>query len=495
MNDCDLADNAAHLSRSSSWGRVVAGCFLLWAILYGLLLLVYSKALRAGLIYDDVAMLLYFNEASNFQWYNSFRPMDNGFIRPIYMFTYWVTSSIAGLNPLVYRLHSAAIHAAVAVAAGVASCRLLRISWMAGAIVSLSVALASAAFVTVFYYSNTGDSYMALGMLAAVYCCDRWLKGGAALWLAGTFAALAFSIASKETGVAVGGILALQVWASGRRDLHAWTAAAAALAICGGWAVTAMLIQRHNELSYYHKGYSTNGTEAMIKRIFRYLAATLFPGSFVLKPLWNWGQPIATALNNGLWCTALGGTILSAWAVGRKRCSREILVAGVLMLGAAGMLLPTAAVALEAGPHSPIGRYLYASLVLVMMAAGGLGAWLYRTHKLWWRAGCLVWSVWLVMQVVIIRKSPGTEEYYETAKEWKALAKEMGRLSPKWPALRALTVYTGPEHGSFRLDDAYGTALMRLYYPKLLMVYISNREIPETGCRYIFDGRKLQEIK
>src|SRR5690606_5802534 len=107
---------------------------------------------------------------------------------------------------------------------------------------------------------------------------------------------------------------------------------------------------------------------------------------------------------------------------------------------------------------------------LVMMALGCVGVWLFSTRQGVWRLAAAVWGVWLVMQVIIIRKSPGTQEYYETSREWRALVEEFGRVSPAWPPMTAISVYSGQEYGSFYLDDNYGTAIMRLYYPRLLNV-------------------------
>lgn len=474
-----------------SWRTLQA--FALWTVVFGLVLLVYSKALDRALIYDDVAMLLYFDPSRDFHWYDSFRPLDNGFYRPWYVLTYYGAWKIAGLNPLGYRLLAAGIHAAVAVMAGLTFCRLFGVGRLAGIAISLTVALASSAFVTVYYYSNTGDSMLALGMLTTIYCCDRWLSERRARWLAGLFTGLVFAMGCKETGVAVSGIVFLQVWSSTHRDRPAWLTAGAALLLGLTCAVAFYLLQKYNPNSYQSRGYAEDGMINTIRRVINYLAATIFPGSYVMRPFWSLDPETTKWIHRSL----RGGTLITlagAFAIVLIRRSRgDILKIAVLVLGAAGMLLPTSLVAMEAGPHSPIGRYLYSSMVLVILAAGGFALWLYQRNKLIWRAAAAIWVCWLIMQVLIIRKSPGTQDYYETSRQWRAIREEIGRLSPGWPPMHGISLYSGPEYGSFYIDSPYATSIMRLYYPKLLLAFVSNEIVPQTARAYTFDGRHFHE--
>src|SRR5690606_33282409 len=102
--------------------------------------------LHLALIYDDVAMLLYFDPSRHFHWYDSFLPLDNGFYRPWFRLVYYFAWKTAGLNPAIYRIMAAAIHAAVALFAGITFNQLFHTRRLTGAFVSLSIALASSAF-------------------------------------------------------------------------------------------------------------------------------------------------------------------------------------------------------------------------------------------------------------------------------------------------------------------------------------------------------------
>lgn len=472
----------------------------LFALILSLLVLVYSKALHAGLIYDDVASLLYFHPAREFRWYHSFLPLDNGFIRPVYTLCDLAIYKLAGTRPFFYHLHALMVHGAVAVAGGWAFCVLMRARRRAGALVSLSIALAASAFPVMFMQSNTADSMMALGMLIAVGSYSHWLRGDRAAWLAAAVGGVVLAVGSKETGIAVVGVLGVLTWVSAERRRGRWIFVGALLGVCLAYAGLVVVLQRHHTLSYANQGYASAGVVSGAMRGLKYLASTLFPGCFVMKPMWPLGAMGAGV--SGLLQVAAGAFILASavyvmahrgGSAGRRES--RLSHGAALYLGAAAMLAPTVMVDLEAGPHSPIGRYLYASMTLVMMALGcvalAVGHGLPRALK---AGATLLWAVWLATQVAIVRGSPGTAEYYRTAREWTYLVRELKRITPDWPPMQAVTFFTGPEYGSMVLPEPYGLALMRVYLPNLLANYQGNRVPPETTRAYRFDGKHLRPV-
>lgn len=469
-------------------GDVIISLLGQWAGLFAVLTAVYYKTLNCTLIYDDVAMVQYFPPYRPFPWYQCFLPMDGGFCRPIYMAYYAVVWKLFGLDPLPNRLMNLALHTTVAMAAGRYFRQITGTGLWAGLGISLSVALASVGFVSAFYVSNSGDMLLCLGILASLFAWGQWLKSEKWLWVMATLGAVLFSVGSKEAGVAVGGMIILQTWIRGRRDRRAWLISAFMLALCLVAAGLFYQIQAHNPYGYIGKGYAERSLWDAGRRVFRYLAATILPGTFVLKPLW--GVRLLPMINGVIGVLTAAAVLGAAVMVVRRREALPAL-SGVFLLAATGILVPVSIVQLEAGPHSPIGRYAYTPMVLVILALGTFGLWLHGRYRRAWVAGAIVWGVWLPLQVVIIQKSPGTKDYYRTSREWKALRKQIGKYSPEWPPMTALSVFSGPAYGSFFLDEAYGTAILRVYYPRLLMAYCSNRIIPETSRVYTFNGRKL----
>lgn len=487
------ADGALMFGSGVRGWKLAAWWVGVWAGIFGLCALVYSKGFRLGLIYDDVAMLLYFYRPTGFGWYDSFLPMDNGFMRPVYMLSFWAVWELVGPWEMAWRVFAVFVHSTVAVAAGVAFGSMAGVGRWAAVCVALTVALASSAFATVFYSANVADSLMALGMVAAVCCFDRWLVLRDSRWLWGSGAGLLFALMSKEAAVTLCGVFALQAWTAEVRRRVDGVFVGVATLICVAFAGLIWWMQQSVAMSYLNQGYSSLNPAVLVRRLVGYFTSTLFPGVYVLKPWWGdgaWVRGVSAVLQGG-------GAVVLMWAAAvmvMRRGPRLLRLAAVLTVGAVLVFLPTLVVNFEAGPHSPVGRYIYSSLVLVVLAGGCVAVWLYGEKPLVWRFGVAMWAGWLLTQPVVVRKSPGTQEYYECARQWQALAGEIRRLSPDWPSMRAISVFTGEPHGSFRLDETYANALVRVYFPGLLVYYASNRVIPETSFSYVFDGRRLSEV-
>ncbi len=467
--------------------------FLYWLLLFpvflALTLLIHIKSLRSNLIFDDVAVPLYFTNP-NFGWVDCVLPLGNGFIRAIMMLHFKLLYETVNVAPFWYHLSAAGLHAAVAATAGVAFCILVGVSRPVGALVGLSVTFASAAFPVVFMLSNAGDSLIALAALLLISWWAMWLHTGQIkyLWLLALSVLVAFG--GKESGVTIGGIIVLQTWIMRPVRPKAWLITSIVFSVCVVYGLVITKIQDSNEASYANAGWVSHDPIEISRRIVGYLTAVFFPGSFIMDPLFP-STKLSTAFVFAL--RSLSGFCLlaSVWVVVRRRARPVILRAAMFYCAAAGMLLPTSMLNMSAGPFSPTGRFLYSAIPLSMLALGCLVVAWWPARRAMQYLMFSVWFVWLVMQVWVVRKSPGTLAYYETAREWKNFIGEMERLSPEWPPMQAVTVYTGPPHGSRTLDEGYGLAIFRVYFPTLLANYYSNRTIPETTRAYVFDGKKM----
>ncbi len=470
----------------------VTGWVCVWAALFAVTLLVYSKRLKLGLMYDDVAMLLYFRRP-DFTGWDAFRPLDNGFLRPIFVFGLWAIWKIFEVRTWPYLIYAAALHAMVAVVAGMVFRSITRVSLLAALIMSLSVAVASSAFVTVFYSSNTGDSLLALWTVAVVGCYHQWLhwRKSWGLWM--TFVFLFLALGSKEPAVVICGVLILQTWISGSRRRLDWVVCFVATLVCSAFAGLVFYLQRSAAISYTNEGYASMAPMELSQRLLGYLGSTLVPSSYVM-PITSAERTVYGFLHGVVYVSAFGGIVFSLIQLLREKADALVRSGAVLFISAVVMLMPILTVSLEPGPHSPLGRYVYTPSVLVIMALGFWALRLYQHRRgLWWGAA-VVWGIWLIAQPVVIRKSSCAAPYYKSAGEWKALVGEIGRISPEWPAMQRIAIYSGAGFGSHEINEPYVNALLRVYYPRLLIDFVANRTTPETTFVYVFDGRRLTEI-
>lgn len=464
-----------------------------WPVYLVVLLLVYSKALTDPLIFDDVAMLLYFR-MPHFGWLDCLMPLGNGFIRPSTILTSRLLWHPFGANPLPYHLAALAIHAATATCAAVACCVLAGVSRLAGFVTGLTVALAAAAFPSAYMLSNSCDSYMAIGALLVVINWTLWLRTGRRRYAALAWAGLLFAIAGKESAVAISGFVVLQTWISGTRRRADWIRAGAFFAACVAYAALVTMIQNTNETSYTNAGWVSKDPVFIGRQMISSLAAVVLPGTYIFEPMWHFGRASAVIT----WTLrGAAGLLLAAAAltVILRKAQPLVVQAAVCYLAAAGMLFPTAMLIFPTGPFSPIGRFLYSAIPLVVLAGACLATQAWPRWRVMRAIGVLVWLIWMVFQVIIVRKSPGPDEYYQTAKENGRFIAEIARLSPAWPPMQAVTVYSGPEYGSRVIPESYGRAKFRVYFPDLLANYYENRTIPETTRAYTFDGDELTPVQ
>jgi len=172
------------------------------------------------------------------------------------------------------------------------------------------------------------------------------------------------------------------------------------------------------------------------------------------------------------------------WTINRQ--------AAALYLAGAAFLVPTAILTLNGEPFTPAMRFVYAAIPFSILAVAGVAATAWKSTRILRLGLAALFIAWVIWQVYLIRNHPGTRNYRATSREWKHFVSEIGRLSQQWPPMQAVTVYSGPPHGSRLIPEGYGLALFRVHYPNLLAAYFENRVIPETTRAYIFDGKHLR---
>ena len=474
-------------------GRAVLAWVIMLICFFSIGLTIYGKALTAPLTFDDAAISLYF-ASPDFGWIDCFLPLENGFIRPYTILVFKVIWQAVGMSPLWYHLTEILLHCFVAVSAAFVFHIFTGTRILKAALVGLTVLLSSAAFPVVYMLSNSCDGFMALGILLSIIQWYLWLNTGHRRNLVYLIACLLIAIGGKESAVIVGGIVLLQTWVERPVRKYAWGISMSIFVLCFGYALFVSYLQSSNDQSYASSGWVSYNPVFISSKIPKYLAAVVFPGSFIMEPFWNLGfagrvfEFVIRGVAAVLVLVSIGVVVL--------RCGdRMVQQAGVFYMGAVGVLLPTSILTLPTGPFSPTGRFLYGAIPLVVMAGACL-VWRFWPKGLAARTALIaVWVVWLGMQAVIVRSSPGTIEYYETSREWGKFVDEIGRVSAGWPPMQAVTVYTGPEYGGRVIPERYGMALFRLFYPKLLANYYANRLIPETTLVYVFDGSVLRLVE
>src|SRR5690606_23246771 len=189
--------------------------------------------------------------------------------------------------------------------------------WAAAFLMSLSVAVASSAFVTVFYSSNTGDSLLALWTVATIGSYHQWLhlRRGWGIWM--TFVFLLLALGSKEPGVVICGILVLQTWISGSRRRVDWGVCFVATLICGAFAGLVVYLQRSAAISYTNEGYASLVPAELFQRLLGYLGSTLFPSCYVM-PVTSGESPVVRFLHGIVYVGAFCGIVFSLIQLVRK---------------------------------------------------------------------------------------------------------------------------------------------------------------------------------
>jgi hypothetical protein len=450
------------------------------AIIFGL----YHRSLHAPLLYDDVAILLYFNPARELPWLGCLLPLDNGFIRPVTMLLSKLCWDLGGTNPLPYHIAAMALHGLNSVAAGLVFLSLFPARRLMAFAVTAAMAASAAAFPCVFLLSNSCDTAMALGLLIAAGCWIQWLKTFRTPWLLLACAGVVICLAGKESGVAVVGVLIMLLAASRAPDPRGWLAAGLLFAFCGAYAVLVVWLQHRAPGSYTKLGKLDLNPLRVADRLTSYTAATLFPQFYIMDPLIR-SPRFREVILRLLQCLVGAGALASIFAVFR---SRRFSLAGAFFLSAMFTLAPTAILGMPA-----TARFVYAPLALMLLSLASALAVL-PPLPTWRFPATAIAALWLILQMALIAKSPTSKGYYQAAHEWGNFEKEIARVSPKWPPMQYVTVYSGPQYGSQFISTAYGGAIFRTWFPGVLANFYANEIPPQGTLQYRFDGKHLTDI-
>ncbi len=139
--------------------------------------------------------------------------------RPVVLTTYALNYALDGLEPRSYRLFNIFVHALNAVLVVYlvhALARLPAIAWTA----ALCFAFHPLSVESVQYISSRSESLMALGLLSALLCYQRWQAAGGLHWYGLSLGAFALSILSKSVGCVGLLLLPLCDWLQGRPIVH-----------------------------------------------------------------------------------------------------------------------------------------------------------------------------------------------------------------------------------------------------------------------------------
>jgi hypothetical protein len=263
--------------------------------------------------------------------------------------------------------------------------------------------------------------------------------------------------------------------------------------ICLIHGIIMITLQKRVPASYSNLGLGSISLHQLLERATRFYPATLFPGTFIMDPLWDFHQA-HQSLRLLIRVSSILVVVASATALVLRRIPPSLRTAAFCFLSAGMLIWPT--LILDQRPYQlqqqPCGRFVYAAIPFMIMGVACVILSLPRKSLVRYAAITLA-GVWIALQIIIIRQSPGPRVLRRTSIQWRNLIREIDRLSPSWPPMHYITFYTGPEYGSILLPTNYGMALMRVYFPNLLANYESNRTTPETTAEYIFDGRHLVE--
>ena len=135
--------------------------------------------------------------------------------RPVVLTTYALNYAFDGFDPHVFRLFNIVIHAincALVLHLVHALTRLPAIAWTA----ALLFAFHPLSVESVQYISSRSESLMALGLLSALLCYERWQREGTRRWYGLSLGAFALSVLSKSVGCVGLLLLPLCDWLQGR---------------------------------------------------------------------------------------------------------------------------------------------------------------------------------------------------------------------------------------------------------------------------------------
>lgn len=220
------------------------------------------------------------------------RYLQIGFYRPVLFASYALNHLVSGLDPAPWRLTNIALHVAAAFLLFLIMQSLLALRgadpWPWSFLAALVFAAHPVQTETVVYNAARSSLLMSVFALASALLLLRHLATGSRAWLAGSLAAYALALFTKETALPFAGVLALLAFAGGRERGEqpagrAWLAPALFGALAAGYAILrAVIIANAPQRYVFGAGTGTGDYlahwAAELAVLPRYLRLVLAPG-------------------------------------------------------------------------------------------------------------------------------------------------------------------------------------------------------------------------
>jgi hypothetical protein len=312
---------------------------ILWlaAALAGIHTLQFLPAASIGFHWDDF-FTLYIARELNGSWLDSFRPIGNGFWRPVNMLLVHVGDALFGENPLGYHLIASAFHLLATVTVWVVGARFLGSlvwGWIAAVLFSLNFAH----WDVVIWPAAVGDTALCAAAMLCIWSFDRFLEGRGATWYCLALIAAMLALMAKETGVVVPGLLLPLVFVDLRGGACAWRFSRRAalgwapfLLIALAYLVWFALRMKGTDQSLEAQGWISPVGRHVPRNLIDYAACLVLPWLYVGAPPWAPGfipsQTLLWSVRLVFVVTVLAAT-LWCW---RRRDWRPLLFAAWIIV-------------------------------------------------------------------------------------------------------------------------------------------------------------------
>jgi hypothetical protein len=468
--------------RTDSPGNILRDAVVFLAGCLGLATILYWLVIDAFFVFDSISILSLVSDREG-GLAACWRPMSNGFWRPLPLSLMWLMVTLFGHSPIACNAVPVFFHALNGV---LLRCVATRMGWPRWAATAGGVFFVAhfAAFPAVSTMQNIMD--VMLGTVALATLCVILHPTGSGLWwrLSGLFLV---GLMTKETAVVIPWLAAAWWWAasphhqnssdkSGRRTI----ATLCVLSLLA--AIVILKLQSTSRHSYLFQGKLGADPLTIVRQVLDYLLSTVFPFIHIaVMPYKHIEMP-----HVALWALRFGVAAFLgflAWRAIMKKDRWPLALAG----GALLLVLPP-----SVASTTPEGRFVYAAIAPVVLLGGEL---LRRIHGaipgrmvIMGVLASTAFSVWA------FACSPTVREYRRLADEVEAFVAEARRLAPTWKAGCHISIYGHPLPGTEQFRWAYCQQLFLNFVPEAQITVVIDRTTHKTCHAYQFQYRRLVPV-
>ena len=453
-----------------------------FAAAFVLSLILYATTLNAFFIDDEVSNLVAVAPQAGRTWADTFGPVSNGFWRIAMQVTFRLLAMLFGLTPLPFHLTCLLVHSVAAALVGLLAWRIVERP-AAGWIAALLFTAHLGAYGSGIMVANIGDSFLAIAVLVGLLAWDRWLDTDRRRWLAATFLAYLFAIASKETAVVFPILLFLWMLVRGQtRRRRVWIALGVVTVTAAAYGALGFYMQSTRPGSYLDANRLIFSPKNFARQLADYTISTLIPFLHVVEwPVRHFSLP-----HPAYWTIRFGVLgVLAVVGVRFVRRPRGRWLHWAVLSAATGLLLPS----LLTG--RPQVRFLYVALPFTCIGLSGAIVWWSGARRMVLMGFvAIMWTLF----VAGFYTSTSLAYYRRATASVERFVREVQRISPQWEPHATVAIFDYPQPGTHGQQWVACQIIFNLFILEADARLSLDRITPETRYAYRFDGERLVEV-